>query len=64
MDDKKITKGKAPPGKPIGYCLNDRHRGFVTMDLLRIHDCDGKRCSKFIRLEHEFWDRPNNPGFR
>jgi hypothetical protein len=41
---------------PVGYCMFEGHSGFVTLDLMRIHKCELRKCRKFIKLNHEYWD--------
>lgn len=43
--DKRLTGS----GKCVGYCQNPEHRGFLTRELRREHDCLGKKCFYYLQ---------------
>lgn len=38
-------------GAVVGFCNCDTHRGYVTVNLMKNHNCLGKECSFFHRFE-------------
>ena len=53
----KVYIDRRPHGdKPCGYCHCERHRGFITVKLMRTHKCLEKQCSFLEKYEeHEHW---------
>ncbi|MDR2657632.1 MAG: hypothetical protein LBB86_07390 [Oscillospiraceae bacterium] len=49
-------------GKPclstsvVGYCNNISHRGYVTKNLLKSHDCLKKECRFLAKVNQNYWD--------
>lgn len=42
---------------PCGYCWCKTHFGFLSVSLLRRHDCLGKQCVFLERFDkHPFWE--------
>ena len=42
--------------KCIGFCNNECHRGFLTKELLKEHECIGKKCTFLDPIEdHQYW---------
>lgn len=43
-----------PTSKAIGYCHLSKHKGFITKEALKAHDCLGKQCP-FLQI---YEDKP------
>ena len=40
----------------IGYCYLDKHRGYLTKNLLKSHQCLEKKCTFLKKLRPEYWE--------
>lgn len=62
--EKKVKKAKTSDGsysgyfdgknrteKPLGFCHYENHRGYVSVDLLKKHNCLGKNCPHLSKYE-------------
>lgn len=40
----------------VGYCHNEDHKGFITVTIMKEHDCIAKECHYFEKFEdYPFW---------
>ena len=37
--------------KPLGFCHCSKHKGYVSSDLLKTHNCLGRECTYFCKYE-------------
>lgn len=43
---------------PVGFCICNTHKGFLSTDLLKKHQCLRKQCCFLKRYEsHPYWNR-------
>lgn len=47
----------------VGYCWSDLHKGYLTMDLLRRHDCLEKNC-KYLQMYCDIENTKDGPVLR
>ena len=42
--------------QPCGYCWMKKHKGFLTVDLMKKHKCLERKCHYFQKYEqHSYW---------
>lgn len=46
-----VNGGKCTVGQRVGYCWLDKHRGYITKQILEEHKCIEKNCSFFQKYE-------------
>ena len=45
-----------PKGMPVGWCNHNKHRGKLSVRLMKQHKCLGKNCPFFKKNEeHQYW---------
>lgn len=45
-----------PKGTPVGWCTHNKHRGKLSVRLMKQHKCLGKNCPFFKKNEeHQYW---------
>ena len=42
-------------GKAIAYCHNPTHRGYLSKNLVKSHDCIAKKCSLLKKVDPGYW---------
>ena len=48
-------------GAIVGFCYCDTHKGYITVNLMKSHDCLGKECPFLHRFEDfPYWERYKN----
>lgn len=69
---KQITKHPAKNKTYVGYCHSNQHKGFITVDVLKYHQCVCKPivdengntvtrvCPSLEKLEHLYWKNQDN----
>lgn len=51
-----VNGGKCTVGQRIGYCWLEKHRGYITKQILEEHKCIEKNCSFFQKYEDaQYW---------
>ena len=41
--------------KRCGLCRHNSHKGYLTVTSIKEHDCLGKNCPYFVKMEHAYW---------
>lgn len=45
-----------PKGEPVGWCNHNKHRGKLSVRLMKNHKCLGKKCPYFKKNDkHPYW---------
>lgn len=58
---KRYIDYKYRKGPPCGYCHCDRHRGYLSVKLIKKHKCLSKNCEFFEKYSnHPYWDGLSN----
>ncbi|MCL1859370.1 MAG: helix-hairpin-helix domain-containing protein [Oscillospiraceae bacterium] len=52
---KLINGARARETNVIGYCHLERHPGYLTKNLIKVHGCLEKKCSFLRKLRPEYW---------
>ncbi|MCL2056269.1 MAG: hypothetical protein FWH02_03495 [Oscillospiraceae bacterium] len=56
LPEKRLINGQyVDASKVIARCHALIHRGYLTKNLISSHDCIGKKCPRFERLNPEYW---------
>ena len=56
--DRRFIDRKYHTKKPCGYCWMIGHRGYLTVQLMKEHQCLQKRCPHFqLYKEHSYWEQ-------
>lgn len=46
-----------PKGTPVGWCNHNKHRGKLSVKLMKQHKCLAKECPYFTKNEkHQYWE--------
>jgi len=54
--EKRLIDGNyVASSKIIGHCHSLIHRGYLTKNLIKSHDCIGKKCSSFEKIKPDYW---------
>lgn len=54
---KLIMKVPAKNKTYVGYCSNESHKGYVTVEIIKQHKCDTRQCRFFKKFEeHQYWN--------
>ena len=43
----------------VGYCHYYKHRGFMSIKLVKLHKCLEKNCPYLHKYEHPIWEKKN-----
>ena len=52
---KLINGARARETNVIGYCHLERHSGYLTKNLIKVHECLEKKCNFLRKLRPEYW---------
>jgi hypothetical protein len=51
-----IDRNPCNEGQRVGYCWNEIHRGYLTKNLMKEHQCIEKKCRHFQKYENSpYW---------
>lgn len=61
VKDGRFIDRKYHSKKPCGYCWMKKHRGYLTVSLLKQHKCLEKKCVYLQKFEqHSYWKQLEN----
>lgn len=41
---------------PVAICRFYKHRGYLTVNMIKVHGCLKKNCSRLQRLDCQYWE--------
>lgn len=50
-------KGQPKKQTAVGYCHNKKHKGYLSANMIRQHECLGKQCAFFEKYaDKPYWE--------
>lgn len=41
---------------PVAFCHFHKHKGYMTVNMIKVHGCLKKNCSRLQRLDCQYWE--------
>ena len=49
--------GQPSPENSVAYCHVNKHKGRLSVKIMKKHECLKKQCPWLEKLEHPYWDQ-------